>query len=64
MNLYKITYDSRLGISDFYSPLFYEGINELDALGKFFEDCKTKHKEFNPREITATKICKLKEIRK
>jgi hypothetical protein len=64
MNLYKITYESTLGIGGFYSPLFYEGKNELEVLGKFFNDCKEHSSLFNPREITAQRICKLKEIRR
>lgn len=64
INLYKITYESNLLIPAFVSPLFYEGKNELDALNKFFKDCEKKTSLFNPREITATKICKIKEIRK
>jgi len=67
MNLYKVTYDSKISISDFYSPLFYEAENEIDSLSKFMKDCEkhlSPHFSFKPQNITATKICKLKEIRK
>ena len=67
MNLYKVTFESRVSHHSFWSPLFYEAENEIDSLSKFMIDLKTQTNSksvFSPRNIILTKICKLKEIRK
>ena len=67
MNLYKVTFESRVSHHSFWSPLFYEAENEIESLSKFMKDCEkiiSPKSPFNPQHITTTKICKLKEIRK
>lgn len=65
MNLYQITYDSRVLIVGFFSPLFYEAEDDLEAIGKFLEDCKKQSSgSFSPFNITAKSITPINAIRK
>ena len=62
MKLYKITWETNIGIPDFFSPQFLEAPNELKVLSKFITLYESKCVKFAPKNIKTTEICGVDEI--
>jgi hypothetical protein len=62
MKLYKITWETNVGIPDFFSPQFLEAPDELKVLSKFITLYESKSVKVAPKNIQTTQICSIDKI--